>query len=424
MSDVVLSVEKLSKRYRLGQMGATTLRETVERWWHRGRDPFPGRPCGGEQGAAVPSPVGGEIWALRDVSFQVRRGEVLGIIGRNGAGKSTLLKILSRITEPTSGRAVVRGRVGSLLEVGTGFHPELSGRENIYLNGAFLGMSRREIDAKFDEIVTFAEVGRFLDTPIKRYSSGMYVRLAFAVAAHLEPEILLVDEVLAVGDFAFQQKCLGKMDAVARAGRTVLFVSHNLSAVQGLCHTVLRLDKGRVHRYGSPQDVIDEYLASHESPVKPAGMREDRLGSGVIRITDVTMRDARGNSLSVVMNGEPVSFHLAYRRRAETPVPRATAGILVRTFLGQPIFLHYNRLNGYMFGPLPERGEFVCHMDALPLPEGTYRLDVSVRDEDGYLDGLHDALIFKVVAGRFFGDVEPPPASHGLCLVKARWSLI
>ncbi len=217
-----------------------------------------------------------DLWALKDVSFEVKRGEVVGIIGRNGAGKSTLLKILSRITEPTSGRAEIHGRVGSLLEVGTGFHPELTGRENIYLNGAILGMHRAEIERHFDEIVAFAEIEHFLDTPVKRYSSGMYVRLAFAVAAHLEPEILLVDEVLAVGDAAFQKKCLGKMDEVAGRGRTVLFVSHNTSAVQRLCGRSMLLDKGKQLMWGRTNEVLVEYLSGHTETIAPGRWLKSR----------------------------------------------------------------------------------------------------------------------------------------------------
>src|SRR5229473_5914972 len=256
MSDVVITAENLSKRYLVGHRSAereryTALRDVLAReaqnFARKGLDFFRGRPI--VQGDEVE-----EFWALRDVSFEVRRGEVLGIIGRNGAGKSTLLKILSRITEPDHGRAVLRGRVASLLEVGTGFHPELTGRENIFLNGAILGMTRAEIKAKFDEIVAFAEVERFLDTPVKRYSSGMYIRLAFSVAAHLEPEILVVDEVLAVGDAEFQKKSIGKMHSVAaEEKRTVLFVSHNLQAVQSLCDRAILLDSGVVIMQGQPR---------------------------------------------------------------------------------------------------------------------------------------------------------------------------
>jgi lipopolysaccharide transport system ATP-binding protein len=255
MSDTAIRIDGLSKRYVLGAKVDTegTLRDTISsqarRWLGRGAP----------QGSASRAPQ--EFWALRDVSFEVKQGEVVGIIGRNGAGKSTLLKILSRITEPTKGSVTIQGRVSSLLEVGTGFHPELTGRENVFLNGAILGMSRREIQAKFDEIVDFAEVEKFLDTPVKRYSSGMYVRLAFAVAAHLEPEILVVDEVLAVGDLDFQKKCLGKMSSFSKTGRTVIFVSHDLNSVLRLCSTSLLLKAGQVVMKGPSSDVIEVYKA-------------------------------------------------------------------------------------------------------------------------------------------------------------------
>lgn len=247
MSRPIIEVRNLTKRYHLGAIGATSLREEFSRTWDRLR--------------GVPHPDKQDFWALRDVSFDVHPGEVVGVIGRNGAGKSTLLKILSRITEPTSGTATLRGRVASLLEVGTGFHPELTGRENVFLNGAILGMTRAEVRQKFDEIVAFAEVEQFIDTPVKRYSSGMYVRLAFAVAAHLEPEILIVDEVLAVGDAQFQRKCLGKMQEVSSGhGRTILFVSHNLEAIEHLCTHAIHFEHGRLVGMGTPTAMMTEYV--------------------------------------------------------------------------------------------------------------------------------------------------------------------
>jgi lipopolysaccharide transport system ATP-binding protein len=264
MSDIVIRAEGLGKQYIIGHQAQreryTALRDVLAQQarglWSKTRDLVQGKPI-------IAGDTLEEVWALRDVSFEIRRGEAVGIIGRNGAGKSTLLKILSRITEPSAGRVTLRGRVASLLEVGTGFHPELTGRENIYLNGAILGMTRAEIRRKFDEIVAFAEVEKYLDTPVKRYSSGMYVRLAFAVAAHLEPEILVVDEVLAVGDAAFQKKCLGKMSDVAGEGRTVLFVSHNMNAVEQLCATGLLLDEGALVQSGQIRNVIQQYLFGH-----------------------------------------------------------------------------------------------------------------------------------------------------------------
>src|SRR5690606_34047415 len=247
------------------------------------------------------------FWALKDVSFEVRSGEVVGFVGRNGAGKSTLLKILSRITEPTRGEVRLRGRVGSLLEDGTGFHPELSGRENVYLNGAILGMRRVEINRKFDEIVDFAEIGQFIDTPVKHYSSGMYVRLAFAVAAHLEPEILIVDEVLSVGDASFQRKCIGKMSDVAGHGRTVLFVSHNMTAVQALCSRVIVLQAGEMVADTTPTAAVRAYMESvSDAILRPIATREDRKGDGSFRFTDFWLEDERGERIDQAILGQTV----------------------------------------------------------------------------------------------------------------------
>jgi lipopolysaccharide transport system ATP-binding protein len=260
---VVISVENISKAYRLGMIGGATLREDVARWWAKARGkPDPLSIIGQEHHARR---VGEQFWALQNVSFEVKQGEVLGIVGRNGAGKSTLLKILSQVTAPTSGAIRTRGRIASLLEVGTGFHPELSGRENIFLNGAILGMTKNEIRRKLDEIIDFSGIEEFIDTPVKRYSSGMYVRLAFAVAAHLEPEILVLDEVLAVGDAAFQKKCLGKMGEVSRAGRTILFVTHDLEAVRRLCTRAILLEGGEVALAGSTDMIIGKYINSDSS---------------------------------------------------------------------------------------------------------------------------------------------------------------
>jgi lipopolysaccharide transport system ATP-binding protein len=280
MSDIVIKSENIGKKYIIGHQaergGYTSLRDVLmqnaKTLWNKTKDLATGKPI--IQGDRME-----EVWALKDVSFEIRRGEAVGIIGRNGAGKSTLLKILSRITEPSTGRVTIKGRVASLLEVGTGFHPELSGRENIYLNGTILGMTRAEIKYKFDEIVAFAEVEKYLDTPVKRYSSGMYVRLAFAVAAHLEPEILVVDEVLAVGDAEFQKKCLGKMGDVAQKGRTVLFVSHNMAAVQSLCKKALQLESGHIVQTGDSKSVVSTYLAS-SGKISSAMVWDDKSGPG------------------------------------------------------------------------------------------------------------------------------------------------
>ncbi len=301
MSRPAISVRSLSKRYRLGGINRHTLVDEATYWWHklRGKDPREhfhkiGHSATERRRVEAETRDDKDFWALRDVSFDVRPGEVVGVIGRNGAGKSTLLKILTRITEPTAGEITLNGRVASLLEVGTGFHPELTGRENIYMNGAILGMKRREIAAKFDEIVEFSEIAKFIDTPVKRYSSGMYVRLAFAVAAHLEPEILLVDEVLAVGDAAFQAKCIGKMGEVAKQGRTVLFVSHQLASVARLCGTGLYLKEGRTEMFGNMAPVLERYL--EEKDAGPEGVYVSPENGEAPCIRAARVLDAKGQA--------------------------------------------------------------------------------------------------------------------------------
>ncbi len=309
----VISVENLSKSYQLGQIGTGTFAHDLNVWWAK----LHGKPNPmlriGETDHG--NRDGEELWALKNVSFTVQQGEVLGIIGRNGAGKSTLLKILSRVTAPTSGKIKVKGRVASLLEVGTGFHPELTGRENVYLNGAILGMSRREIDRKFDEIVDFAEVEKFIDTPVKRYSSGMYVRLAFAVAAHLDPEILVVDEVLAVGDAEFQKKCLGKMGDVAHEGRTVLFVSHNMGAISTLCSRVLVLENGILFFNGEKDHAIEKYLEEVHGPedMKIEGIREKIANlrpNPDFQLVDVDLFQSDG---STFYTDKPIIVRISFR---------------------------------------------------------------------------------------------------------------
>ena len=320
MSNTVISVENLSKAYRLGQIGRDTLTDDLKVWWAKVRGkPNPFQKIGEVDHA---NRQGETLWALKDFNLQVQRGEVLGIIGRNGAGKSTLLKILSKVTAPTRGEVKIKGRVASLLEVGTGFHPELTGRENVYLNGAILGMNKAEITRKFDEIVDFSGVEQFIETPVKRYSSGMYVRLAFAVAAHLEPEILLVDEVLAVGDAAFQKKCLGKMGDVAQEGRTVLFVSHNMNAVTSLTPRSIWINCGKIAETGSTQDVINSYLKGISSGSHQDGFvslislprPEWNIVTSRIQFEWVRMQDRNGNQSGVFMD-QKLKAHAGARRR-------------------------------------------------------------------------------------------------------------
>lgn len=316
MSDTVIKIQNLSKRYRIGgtaRAGYRTIRETIidtaKALFQRLADLRIRRSAVNRQ----PSSSDDTIWALKDVSFKVEMGEVIGIIGRNGAGKSTLLKILSKITEPTEGRVELRGRVGSLLEVGTGFHPELTGHENVYMYGAILGMDRWEITRKFDEIVAFAELERFIETPVKRYSSGMYMRLAFAVAAHLETEILLVDEVLAVGDAEFQKKCMGKMGEVAQAGRTVLFVSHNMAAVQSLCKTAFQLEAGRITQTGDSKAVVAEYLSGsgEDTPVK-TWLDESAPGDESIRLKSIGAYAADQNNSGIYQSRNDIYVEMKF----------------------------------------------------------------------------------------------------------------
>jgi len=306
MSENAIIVENISKLYRLGQVGTGALAQDINRSWHRllgRRDPY--EKIGETNDRTSTGRKADYIWALQGVSFEVRKGEVLGIIGRNGAGKSTLLKILSRVTTQTEGRIKVRGRIASLLEVGTGFHPELTGRENIFLNGAILGMRKAEIARKFDEIVEFSGCARYIDTPVKRYSSGMYVRLAFAVAAHLEPEILIVDEVLAVGDAEFQKKCLGKMKDVSGEGRTVLFVSHNIYAMRNLCNQGVLLNKGEVETTGNINTVVDQYLQETGPTPSTAILDTKNADSQIGFASKVSIHDMHGNDNNKIHLGNP-----------------------------------------------------------------------------------------------------------------------
>jgi len=336
MSQTVIHVEGLGKRYRIGERERyLALRDVLTNAMKAPWRLFQGRGSSNHHRQ--------HIWALKDVSFEVGEGEVVGIIGRNGAGKTTLLKILARVTRPTEGYAEIRGRMGSLLEVGTGFHPELTGRENVYLSGAILGMSKREIERKFDEIVAFAEVEKFIDTPLKYYSSGMQVRLAFAVAAHLEPEILLVDEVLAVGDAAFQKKCMGKMNEVARAGRTILFVSHNMGAISNLCQSCFLLQDGHIVLSGRPDEVLQAYLsATFRNRLALCEIPDEMhvSGDGGVRIFRVGVRNSEGSPSVGVQYGEPFSIEVLLRvlRRTEA----ARIGFLITDVTGIKIMsAHY-----------------------------------------------------------------------------------
>ena len=410
VTDIAIRVEHLSKLYHIGKLQHRhdTLREALAGSFKR----------------ADAQGTDDLLWALRDISFDVRRGEVIGIIGRNGAGKSTLLKILSRITEPTEGRAEIHGRVGSLLEVGTGFHPELTGRENIFLNGAILGMHRAEITRKFDEIVAFAEIEKFLDTPVKRYSSGMYVRLAFAVAAHLEPEILLVDEVLAVGDAAFQKKCLGKMGDVAKEGRTVLFVSHNMASIEVLCRRAVVLQHGAISYLGPADQAVESYMAALEQQ-KPVALVDRRdcvrpLG----RCSDhkkVLAQDAAGAVRDQLQCGRPCAFVLEYQSERRLQASEIMFAVSINT-KGVHLFTMSTEYSPVSDGGPPASGAMVCRLPVPPLSPGVYQINVICRVGGAIEDWVKDAMVLSVVEADYFGTGRLPPDSHPGLLVSQEWS--
>jgi lipopolysaccharide transport system ATP-binding protein len=422
MSDVAIRVERLGKQYRIGKRERyRTLRDTLTDSLSA---PFRGLASAFRVPAADEARASGDlIWALRDVSFDVPQGAVLGIIGRNGAGKSTLLKVLSRITEPTEGRVELHGRVGSLLEVGTGFHPELTGRENIFLNGAILGMRKSEIARKFDEIVAFAEVAKFIDTPVKHYSSGMYMRLAFAVAAHLEPEILIVDEVLAVGDAQFQKKCLGKMGEVAKQGRTVIFVSHNFVAVQNLCSRALLLKDGQLAATGRTHAVLNEYMAESERPETDLALRSDRSGSGEVRFVNCAILSRSGEDRPVVRCGEDVTIRLHFR--CSTRIERPAFSLTVRSSAGVPIFAAYTTDTGAVVGPLDRDGFIDLDVTRPNLMPGRYLLDLAVGDElnPHRYDLLHEAAELHVEATDVYGSGRLNGANFSLVYFECQWRL-
>jgi lipopolysaccharide transport system ATP-binding protein len=404
-----ISTEELSKSYRIGELHSAygTLRDTFSAAARR----F----VRGERGSHYE-----EIWALRDVSFDVPEGQVLGVIGKNGAGKSTLLKILTRITTPTSGRVEIRGRVGSLLEVGTGFHPELTGRENVFLNGSVLGMKRQEIQRKFDEIVEFSGVERFLDTPVKRYSSGMFVRLAFAVAAHLEPEILIVDEVLAVGDSAFQKKCLGKMHDVAGEGRTVLFVSHNMTAVMSLCTRCIYLAGGRLQQQGTTDEIIGRYMREVGAVSSlQLGERSDRQGNGSLRFLSFDMRDTDGTPVASACTGQDVL--LSFRYAGTAPLNNVQVSIGVHGRMDESLFYLSTEICGDDFGAIPSEGVITCRLPRLSLLPGSYSFNLFCTVGGEIADWVQNAGVIEVASGDFFGSGKLPPVDQGAMVVPHEW---
>jgi lipopolysaccharide transport system ATP-binding protein len=418
---VVISTENLSKRYRLGVINRRYLYRDMQSFIAR----CIGRPDpNSEVDARVAHSKEGVIWALNDVSIEINDGDVVGVIGRNGSGKSTLLKILSRITTPTKGTARICGRVASLLEVGTGFHPELTGRDNVYLNGSILGMPKEMIRAKFDEIVAFSGVEDFIDTPVKRYSSGMKVRLAFAVAAHLEPDILIVDEVLAVGDAEFQTKCLGKIGDAAKSGRTILFVSHNAAAVENLCNKGMVLNNGKLAFSGTQKQAIDYYSNSLTKVTKSVAERNDRKGSGEIRVTQIELTNECGEVTNFVRPGENINIKIKYRKNTELKFPQLITGITIKSNLDVAII----NVNSYVTGDLPglnlnEEGAFICSIENINLLPGIYYIDTLISSQPKgarILDEIDRAYQFEIVNSDFYGSGKLPHI--GLIVNKAKWT--
>ena len=425
MSNTIISVENVSKAYRLGQFSSRTLSDDLKVWWAKARGkPNPLLKIGQEDHGNTDGEI---LWALREVSFQVERGSVLGIIGKNGAGKSTVLKILSRVTAPTNGQVQVWGRIASLLEVGTGFHPELTGRENIYLNGAILGMKRKEIDRKFDEILDFSEVEQFIDTPVKRYSSGMYVRLAFAVAAHLDPEILVVDEVLAVGDAEFQRKCLGKMSAVAQEGRTVLFVSHNMSAILRLTQEAIVLEKGRLALRAASPAAVDYYLSAGNSRAGERTWEEHEIPPSAAPFRPIALRllDKSGEIVETVRSVEPFSIEMEYS--LAVPLTGLRIGLYLNSARGEQVLTTFDTDEDSRFDKYSSRpaGRYIsrCEIPRDWLNDGRYILGVnasSYRIRRYFMD--EQALAFNVDTSGAPGMqwAEPRP---GVLRPRLDWSI-
>lgn len=426
MSDIAIRVEGLGKRYRIGLEEQTheTLSGAFLSWIKAPVKNY--RRLKKLSSFSEDEDDGDVIWALRDVTFEVERGERLGLIGRNGAGKSTLLKVLSRITRPTCGYAEIDGRVSSLLEVGTGFHPELTGRENVYLNGTVLGMSKAEVDRKFDEIVAFSEIERFIDTPVKRYSSGMRVRLAFAVAAHLEPEILLVDEVLAVGDIAFQKKCIGKMDDVAKTGRTVLFVSHNMAMIQALCTHCLLMEDGKIVSNAPVDQAVNEYVRRAEQRAESSDLsaRDDREGGEIFRFQSVDFLDPDTmGELQTLLSGQPVLVRLRYENYSDELLENMT--VIITFFNASGVFMTSctNLFVAEEVQAEPGPGEMYCKIPKWPFTEGRYYVELFANNRKyKRLDFIKDAGYVDVELGNYYGHgtVRPVTPWQGM-FVEFEW---
>ncbi len=421
----IIKVESISKQYRLGVIGTGTLSHDINRWWHRVRgreDPYLKIGVPNIRNKKESSDY---VWALKDINFEVKPGEILGIIGKNGAGKSTLLKLLSRVTAPTTGKITAHGRIASLLEVGTGFHPELTGRENIFLNGAILGMTKKEIKSKFDEIVDFAGCTNYIETPVKRYSSGMYVRLAFSVAAHLEPDILVVDEVLAVGDAEFQKKAIGKMKSVSEnSGRTVLFVSHNMASIQNLCTKVFVLEDGTTAFSGDTADGIDFYMKSNVEEIKVnLTNQKKRGGKGGLRFSKIVVKNVNLLPITEIFSGMTTHFEIEIEinHTVEKPLFR----IMFLDLNGIIRFLCNNYFSMNEEIVLPSYGTKIirCTIPDFPLPKGEYIVQLTCFSNEGIQDDIESAAKISVAGGDFFNTGKEQILKEGV-LVKNYYELL
>jgi lipopolysaccharide transport system ATP-binding protein len=409
MNDTRLKVENISKQYRLGEIGTGTLSHDINRYWHKIR--------GKENPYSLVTEVNNRtikgssdyVWAIDNVNFEVKEGEVLGVIGRNGAGKSTLLKILSKVTGPTKGKIIINGRIGSLLEVGTGMHPELTGKENIYLNGAILGMSKAEITSKLDEIIEFAGVEKYVDTPFKRYSSGMRVRLGFAVAAFLEPEILIVDEVLAVGDAEFQKKAIGKMKEISKEGRrTVLFVSHNMGSIRSLCDRCILMDHGQVIFDGITDDCIREYLTINMSEKHADLLKvKERNGNGKLKFNSVELFDNLNNLISEGFSGDFLKIRIGFNVYQKIFFDKLILAIGIRDAYENDVVSYVTDEMGVRFSPIDlEKGYFIIEIPQLMLRGGRYYLRLLAMENDtnpeNFLDELNSIVSFNVIGSDYW----------------------
>jgi lipopolysaccharide transport system ATP-binding protein len=426
-----ISVHNVSKLYRLGEISREQLLADAHRWWMQWKARKAVR---GNRQPIRQSGEEGDFWALRDVSFDVNQGETLGIIGANGAGKSTLLKIISKITAPTTGRVRITGRVGSLLEVGTGFHPDLTGRDNVFLNGAILGMNRAEVKSKFDEIVAFSGLEQFIDTPVKRYSSGMYVRLAFSVAAFLEPEILILDEVLSVGDMAFSMKCNQRMEKLAKGHHTIVFVAHDIGSVTKFCDHALWLEKGTIRDYGTAEVVAENYrnsqLQAYNGTAKADSPPDERSGTGEFLVTNVSLLDQNGSPTQSASCGSPCIIRLDCERKREDRlnITSTTARVVIYDEVGGRMFALSSVYGAKQLPEIRGRTSVLCEIPKLPLLPGKYSINYSLDINGECADTRASAATFEVVSGDFYGtNLLPPRASTPLCVDcswKAERSLI